>query len=177
MFYVSNMIPYPSYLAFQILIQVVQSLPTKEQISTSTEDTNTLRTEIAPPWVPNPDFRGTSGILWNCIVTLSACVYTAIHLNVPPAREGKWRALWQRTKWVAMALLAPEIVLYCALTQFWDARELVKHLNKIQNDECSCLLPRDSKEALLPSRQSKDITEEVRTEWQIVDDGASSVSW
>ncbi|KAK0731493.1 hypothetical protein B0H67DRAFT_564960 [Lasiosphaeris hirsuta] len=36
----------------------------------------------APLWVLSLEIRGTSNILWSCVVTLVACIYTALHLNV-----------------------------------------------------------------------------------------------
>ncbi|CAJ2507133.1 Uu.00g083190.m01.CDS01 [Anthostomella pinea] len=76
-------------------------------------DTAALSPIIAPPWVNDLGFRGTSGILVSCVGTLLACVYTALHLDMP-------------------ALVAPEMVLYVAAQQFIEARALVKELNEIQ---------------------------------------------
>jgi hypothetical protein len=90
-----------------------------------------LQTITAPPWVSEPSFRGTTSILWSCLVTLIACIYTAIHLNVP-TETSTVRRLFQKTKWVLTALIAPEIVLYCASTQFLEARRLVKALNVLE---------------------------------------------
>ena len=38
-------------------------------------------------WKPEPNRRGTFGILSTCLVTLSLCVWTAIHLNIPSSEE------------------------------------------------------------------------------------------
>jgi hypothetical protein len=84
----------------------------------------------APPWVSSPDFRGTSSILWSCIVTLFACIYTALHLNVP-TEKGVWAQMRLKLRWVFAALLAPEVVLYIASTQFIKARWLQKELNRL----------------------------------------------
>jgi len=96
-------------------------------------DTHSLRTVIAPSWVNSPRMRGTSNILWSCTVTLIACVYTALHLNVPSAR-GPWATLVKKAQWVAGSLLAPELVLTMAVGQFRDAWELRKRLSKIISD-------------------------------------------
>src|SRR5450432_1558326 len=58
-----------------------------------------LTTEIAPGWTSSATQRGTADILWSCIVTLSACIYTAIHLDVPSTTQDKWAQLWRRIKW------------------------------------------------------------------------------
>lgn len=67
-----------------------------------------LRTIPAPPWVEAPSFRGTTDILYSCVITLIACIYTALHLNIPPPKSN---LVWQKVKWVFSALIAPEIVL------------------------------------------------------------------
>lgn len=108
------------YLLYQILAtsQTVLTASIEPLLSAAKGNRTTLHTEISPPWVSSSNTRGTSDILWSCIVTLTACVYSALHLNIPPANEGKLKFYWRKLKWVAIALFAPEIVLYCALTQF-----------------------------------------------------------
>ena len=108
------------------------SLNVGEELSKAAGNLTALKTEIVSSWVVGPQFRGTSDILWSCIVTLTACIYTAIHLNVPPARKGNWHFIWRKTKWVCLALFAPELVLYCAYRQFSEARKLVKELNDLR---------------------------------------------
>jgi hypothetical protein len=93
-----------------------------------------LQRITAPPWVSEPSFRGTTSILWSCLVALLACIYTAIHLNVP-TETGTVRHLLQKAKWVLTVLFAPEIVLYCASTQFLEARRLVKALNALEEEK------------------------------------------
>ncbi|CZR32441.1 uncharacterized protein FPRO_02011 [Fusarium proliferatum ET1] len=86
-----------------------------------------LRTIRAPSFVGSPEIRGTMTILWSCVITLIACLYTALHLNVP----GDTKALpmfREKFKWVVIGLVAPEVVLYLASSQFLDARRLSKEL-------------------------------------------------
>lgn len=92
-----------------------------------------LQTIDAPPWVSAPQFRGTMAILQSCILTLVACIYTAIHLNVPVKVD--WLSLL-RTKvwWVLIALFAPEIVLFSAASQFRDAWKFRNALRALQNE-------------------------------------------
>ena len=124
------------YISYQILVLscTAQTKPIQPLLSAAAGNRTTLQTQIAPPWVSSSGTRGTSDILWSCLITLTACVYTAIHLNIPPADQGKRQFLWRKSKWVALALFAPEIVLYCALTQFLEARKLVKKLNKLAGE-------------------------------------------
>ena len=81
----------------------------------------------APTWVSAPDVRGTLSIVWSCVVTIVACVYTALHLNIPK-KNGVWTVLLHKIKWVAIALVAPELLLYIASSQFFEACSLQKRM-------------------------------------------------
>ena len=88
----------------------------------------------APAWVPEPQTRGTWGILYSCLFTLSLCVWSAIHLNIPPRGES-WFWQWTRkTKWVLIAIFAPEVVLYSAWQQHFLARRFSRALQNICRD-------------------------------------------
>lgn len=66
-------------------------------------------TEEIGGWRPEPLQRGTFSILSSCIVTMTLCVWTSVHLNIPEHGEAhhvKWRKLW----WLLIALFAPELV-------------------------------------------------------------------
>lgn len=86
-----------------------------------------LRNITAPSFVGSPTIRGTTDILWSCVITLVACLYTALHLNVPVSTKVV-PMLKEKLKWVVIGLVAPEFVLYLALSQFLDARHLSKQL-------------------------------------------------
>ncbi|RSM09198.1 hypothetical protein CEP52_004258 [Fusarium oligoseptatum] len=94
-------------------------------------------------WEPEPTQRGTFSILSICLITLSLCVWTAVHLNIPSREERsqneppgasseKWsrkRFRWaaqtfRKAGWMILGILAPELVLFTALQQFWDATAL-----------------------------------------------------
>ena len=94
-----------------------------------------LKSQIATAWVSSPLTRGTPDILWSCIVTLSACVYTAIHLNIPALPTSRFRELWRKLKWVGIALFAPEVVLYTAIQQFYEAWQLAAKMNQLCRGE------------------------------------------
>lgn len=95
---------------------------------------------VDPSWVSEPNGRGTWGLLQSCLITLGLCVYTALHLNIPPIATGDghpkpryWgRVDWRRVRWVAMAALAPEFVLVMAYRQWSCARELRKQINNLE---------------------------------------------
>ncbi|KAL8984384.1 MAG: hypothetical protein Q9177_004714 [Variospora cf. flavescens] len=87
-------------------------------------------------WKPNPDSRGTFDILTTCVITLLLCVWTAVHLNVPPPGY-YWRSVFRRAEWLMLALLAPEMVAYTAWSQRREALLIMKSVNKA----CSLLDP------------------------------------
>lgn len=91
------------YLLYQILAvshtsQAISTAPVEPLLSAAGGNRTTLKTQISSVWVSKSGVRGTSDILWSCIVTLTACVYITIHLNVPPPQEGSWQFLWRKSK-------------------------------------------------------------------------------
>lgn len=101
-------------------------------IDANKANTTALKTIYAPAWVSAPEFRGTMSIIQSCVLTLVACIYTALHLNVP-FRTDFTSILVLKIKWVAIALFAPEIVLYMAASQFFQARRLKVALQSLQS--------------------------------------------
>ena len=78
-----------------------------------------------PVWKPEPGYRGTWGILSTCIITISLCVWTAVHLNLPEHTKTQ-RKLWTKSKWLVLGLAAPEIVAYVAWHQRREAGKLLR---------------------------------------------------
>lgn len=103
------------------------------ELNANRQNLTALRTVLAPSWVSAPNYRGTTSILWSCLVTLIACIYSAIHINIPNTTS-KWRILLLKGLWVFLALLAPEIVLYCAFHQYSEAIGLISSLNKLRRE-------------------------------------------
>jgi hypothetical protein len=90
----------------------------------------------SPPYVPDPSGRGTVGLVISCVVTLSLCVWTAIHMNIDPLRN-RWKRLAHKFGWVALGIFAPELVLWRALSQWLTARELCKQGNSVLENVAS----------------------------------------
>ncbi|KAF5634126.1 hypothetical protein F25303_8900 [Fusarium sp. NRRL 25303] len=87
---------------------------------------------VAPAWIDSPNIRGTLDILQSCILTLIACIYTALHLGVPVKTAWHYIFLY-KLKWVAITLFAPDIALYMAadqLQQAWNLRSKLRSLQK-----------------------------------------------
>ncbi|KAI1392122.1 uncharacterized protein F4822DRAFT_425338 [Hypoxylon trugodes] len=95
-----------------------------------------LQTAIAPAWVSSQNIRSTSDILWSCIVTLTACIYTALHLNIK-VETNRGQRIILKVKWVMLALIAPEVVICMAFSQYLEARWLVRELNESKSKKRS----------------------------------------
>ena len=64
-------------------------------------------------WEPSCQKRGTIDILTTCTITMFLCVWTAVHLNVPPPGS-IWKPRLRKVGWLILALVAPELVAYTA---------------------------------------------------------------
>ena len=84
-----------------------------------------------PVYVRDPSGRGTVGLLTSCIFTLTLCVWTALHLNIFP-EDTSWRQrMLHKSIWAALALFAPEDVLWRAVVQWESARKLCDARNAV----------------------------------------------
>lgn len=102
------------------------------QLAAANKNRTILGSQITPTITAGATYRGTFDILWSCLLTLLACIYSAIHLNVPFPKTSPWRLLVRKMKWTALALFAPEILLYTAAIQFLDARRVVREVNEMR---------------------------------------------
>jgi hypothetical protein len=109
------------------------SLPTPQ--NTTQPNTNSTTIQWAPAWVPEPAARGTWSILYSCIFTLTLCVWTAVHLNLPPPHEPESKQLWRKTKWTLIAIFAPELVLYTAWHQHLVAKSCCEKLYMVRLEQ------------------------------------------
>ena len=80
-------------------------------------------------WIDEPNVRGSWSILSNCIITISLCAWTALHLNVP--EHGTANRQWLRkTKWLFLGLVAPEVVAYVSWRERLEAKNLLHDVKK-----------------------------------------------
>ena len=83
-------------------------------------------TTISPPnWQHEPNTRGTWTIISTCLMTLSLCLWTALHLNVPEL-NGKRSQRCRKLGWLLIGLLAPEMVVCTAVIQRSSAKRLTR---------------------------------------------------
>ncbi|KAL8642370.1 MAG: hypothetical protein Q9228_000923 [Teloschistes exilis] len=82
-------------------------------------------------WEGDPtDARGTWSILSTCIITLTLCVYTSLHLNIPAHKSTTWTTIGMKAKYVVFGLLAPELIVFNAWRQRTVAASLVARLRR-----------------------------------------------
>ncbi|KAF5353604.1 hypothetical protein D9758_013759 [Tetrapyrgos nigripes] len=85
---------------------------------------------------PDPDFRGTYGLVSDCVTTLSLCVWTAVHLDVPTVvfKGGLW-TFYRKGKWVLLGMLAPELLLFIACLQLWSAHGVQREADILNSEQ------------------------------------------
>ncbi|KAG2344047.1 hypothetical protein BDR05DRAFT_883061, partial [Suillus weaverae] len=66
----------------------------------------------------------------SCGLTLFACTWTAIRPNIPGMDDGKVVVTSRRLFIMAMAMMAPELMITWAAAQFFCAREVAKDFNE-----------------------------------------------
>ena len=84
-------------------------------------------------WVKEPDERGTFTILSSCLLTLTLCVYTAVHLNVRPKENGETQSWLEMSKWVVFGILAPELLVFIAWRQYASAMNLDRSVRNMKD--------------------------------------------
>lgn len=75
-------------------------------------------------------YRTLQDILWSCLVTIFACVWIAVHPNVPEPTHSGWTNLKQRLMIMVYATLAPECITMWALRQRIGAAKHAKKYNE-----------------------------------------------
>jgi hypothetical protein len=78
------------------------------------------------PSLPCPsschDSRTIWSIVWSSLVTLFACIWVAVHPNVPAFTDGTLAKVKQRAKLLLTAIIAPEFIIMFAMRQWVCAR-------------------------------------------------------
>jgi hypothetical protein len=80
----------------------------------------------AAKWHPEPQTRGTFSILSSCLITMSLCIWTSLHLNLP-AHKKEHLQKYRKLGWMIPGLIAPEMVVWNA----WSQRKEMKLLSKL----------------------------------------------
>ena len=123
-------------------IKLARAYSAEEDLDNANGNKAALNRDIFAEWSLSPPYRGTADILWSCLLTLSACVYTAMHLDIPHQHRSTMKRVVKKVRWTILALIAPELILSWAITQFIETRSLQKKLRKYQETFRSTKLPK-----------------------------------
>lgn len=77
-------------------------------------------------WHPEPLTRGTFSILSSCLITMSLCIWTSLHLNIPTHKKTRSQ-FYRKLGWMLLGLLAPELVVWNA----WEQRKQAKKISAL----------------------------------------------
>ncbi|KAI0198855.1 hypothetical protein F4808DRAFT_472512 [Astrocystis sublimbata] len=81
-------------------------------------------------WQSGPTERGTLTLVYSCLITIFACTWTVLHLNVPGLKDGPWEIAIRKAKWMAITILFPEFIFSKAICDLrlalYDLREFDK---------------------------------------------------
>ena len=78
------------------------------------------------------NMRTLYDIVRSCVFTIAACVYRAVHQNIPDPKATMWGRLRVRIKITFYALIAPEMIIWWAMRQRYAAIEIAKEVNELK---------------------------------------------
>ncbi len=106
-------------------------------VSNTTRLLNDNETQIYVGYVSNPSGRGTYSLVISCLLTLILCVWSALHLNVPPPAQSPVRTFFLSVRWIITGIYAPELVVFTAWRQ-WSSARILSRIVRKQLDEGKC---------------------------------------
>jgi cytosine/uracil/thiamine/allantoin permease len=86
-------------------------------------------TTVTVGWVSDPAGRGTFSLIFSCLLTLALCVWSAMHLNIPPHDDTRAKSWSRNVKWGMIGIFAPELVVFAAWRQYNSAKSLQTEVN------------------------------------------------
>jgi hypothetical protein len=104
-------------------------------------------------WVSDPTGRGTFSLIFSCLLTLGLCVWSAMHLNIPPHDESPAQTWMRNFKWGLIGVVAPELVVFAAWRQYNSAKTLHAEVQRYL----------DIQQPVLPRREEGDNRDKVNT--------------
>jgi hypothetical protein len=107
---------------------VVQDASLDRNVTTRMNTTVDMNATHTVGFVYADNHRDTVSLIISCLATIVLCIYTAIHLNIPPQGESYPSKFWRLVKWGVIGLLTPELVLYTALNQRISANLLFERI-------------------------------------------------
>lgn len=106
----------PLVAALSVTLTLVAALPVTN---------STTSIELETPFVSEPRGRGTIGLVFSCVITLTLCVWTAIHMNIVP-RPSVRRALLYKGAFLLLGIFVPETMLATAFSEWREASKIAR---------------------------------------------------
>lgn len=115
----------PGLLIYAFFVQNSLAAPTASQ-STAVQ---TEQSKQYVQYMGDPNGRGTLSLIISCVLTLTLCVRSALHLNVPSNSQTSLNSLMAQFRWIVTGVYAPELVVFTAWRQ-WSSAKLLTYLVK-----------------------------------------------
>jgi hypothetical protein len=80
-------------------------------------------------WNPEPEGRGTIGLVWSCLATIFICVWSAIHQDLPGEDESNFKRMRRQARYAGVGLFAPEWLAFVAMGELEDAIKLKRRVS------------------------------------------------
>ncbi|KAG1896994.1 uncharacterized protein F5891DRAFT_562754 [Suillus fuscotomentosus] len=113
----------PLFCIFLYLIEVIQASPTPNTTNTTTTNDSFK--------APSFTTRTLWTIISSSVLTLFACIYSAIHPNIPSPKNSSWyHILWRQLGIMIMALIAPELIVTWAMRQLFSAHQVTRQFKE-----------------------------------------------
>ncbi|MCJ1485237.1 hypothetical protein MMC06_005411, partial [Schaereria dolodes] len=123
-----------------LLSDIAAAAPELQNIprnASQAESPGNTGSNVVHGWVSSDGGRGTSDILWSCLVTIFACTYTVLHANIMTKRVSAWRSTITKFVMMISIMLTPEgLVLTAVLNKSWASRG-TKELRRLGISNCT----------------------------------------
>ncbi|KAG2112824.1 hypothetical protein BD769DRAFT_1114818 [Suillus cothurnatus] len=110
------------FCIFLYFVGVIQAAPTTNTTCTTTSDSFE---------VPTFTTRTIWSIISSSVLTLFACIYSAIHPNIPSPKDSPDGIVRRRLGIMIMALITPELIVTWAMRQWFSARQITRQFEKL----------------------------------------------
>src|SRR5579862_736635 len=115
----------------QILLAI---LGAKVALVSGSQPSSDNATVVLQGWTPESGGRGTWALLWSCLSTIFVCLWVAMHMNIPAAKDSRAKKYWRRFVWLVIGAFAPEWVSWMAVDQWMAARYTIKKIRELGHD-------------------------------------------
>lgn len=111
--------------AFNLASSAPVLLPTADS-DVATPDSETICGRELPECanVNVTRYRTAQDIVLSCLATIFACTWVALHTEVYPLKDSKWKKFRDKVLYMIYAILAPEVLVGVAVKEW---REAVRH--------------------------------------------------